>query len=38
MSSLEETLGPKMGVSDKRDIKNVQCWGGGQDQGWETLF
>ncbi len=27
-----------MGVSDKRDIKNVQCWGGGQDQGWETLF
>ncbi len=27
MSSLEETPGPEMGVSDKGDIQNVQCWG-----------
>ncbi len=27
MSSLEETAGPEMGVSDKGDIENVQCWG-----------
>ncbi len=25
MSSLEET--PEIGVSDKRDIQNAQCWG-----------
>ncbi len=28
MSSLEETPGREMGVSDKGDIQNVQCWGG----------
>ncbi len=39
MSSLEETPGPEMGVSDKGEIQNVKCWGGGaQDQGWETLL
>ncbi len=27
MSSLEETPGPEMGVSDKGDIQNVQCCG-----------
>lgn len=37
LSSLEETPGPKMCVSDKGDIHNVQCWGA-QDQGWETVF
>ncbi len=39
MSSLEETPGPEMVVSDdQEDIQNVQCWGGTQDQGWETLL
>ncbi len=28
MSSLEETPGREMGVSDKGDIHNVQCGGG----------
>ncbi len=27
MSSLEETPGPEMRVSEKGDIQNVQCWG-----------
>ncbi len=27
MSSLEETPGPEIVESDKRDIHNVQCWG-----------
>ncbi len=26
-NSLKETPGPEMGVSDKGDIQNVQCWG-----------
>ncbi len=38
MSSLEETPGPEMGVSDQGDIQNVQCWVGAQDQGWKTLI
>ncbi len=36
MSSLEETPGPEMGVSDK-GYKMCSVGGGAQDEGWETL-
>ncbi len=38
ISSLVETLRPKLGVSDKGEMQNVPCWGGGfQERGWELL-
>ncbi len=38
ISSLVETPRPEMGLSDKGEMHNLQCWGSLLERGWEPLL